>query len=253
MAITRSVIALVDSRSGKPSIPSKYREFAYSVAHDLKAPIRAVRGYAELLESRLEELQLADRLAGDCINEIESGCSKMEELIQGFLSLAEVESSTPDELVDLNEVVKDASSLLNAQLFATDGAIRVVGDLPIVRGSRPMLGTLFQNLFSNSIKYRSAKRTPVVEVRCTDCSEHGCTIAVKDNGIGFTPAQQEGVFELFKRLCPEHAGGFGLGLTICRRVVEKHGGSITAIGHLDDGATFFVSLPKAWHREDVVM
>ena len=116
--------------------------------------------------------------------------------------------------------------------------------LPTVRGDTAQLALVFQNLLSNAIKYQANGTRPEVKITAK-CDDKFCTVAIRDNGIGFESKYTERIFGLFKRLHKDEYPGTGLGLAICRRIVERHGGRIWAESTPGEGSTFYVSLPRA--------
>jgi light-regulated signal transduction histidine kinase (bacteriophytochrome) len=170
---------------------------------------------------------------------------RMEQLLQDLLSFSRTIHSDGAELgtVDLNESFAQAWSTVESRI-AESGAQVTRSPLPVVRGDVTQWALVFQNLLSNSLKYRRTDVAPVIQVSSE--KEGGrCVIAVRDNGIGFEQQYADRIFMLFKRLHKNEYPGTGLGLAICQRIVERYGGRIWAEGHQGEGATFYISMPEA--------
>lgn len=216
--------------------------FAYVASHDLKEPLRMVSSFCELLKERYADK--LDETADQYIDFAVDGAQRMHGLIDDLLQLSRAGT---DELegvaVDLNVVVSNVEHNLLAQIAEAGAELRY-HNLPTVHGDPTLLVQLFQNLISNAIKFRT-DAPPVVEIAAIEGAE-GCTVSVKDNGIGVDPAHHERMFEVFKTL---HArgkyDGNGIGLSICRKVVERHGGRLWIESSLGSGTEFFFTLPTA--------
>ena len=216
--------------------------FAYVASHDLRAPLRNVRQGLELLDAHLADRGgagldgEADELRGLVIDAVD----RMEHLIGGLLTYARVQRTgkPPDTEVDLDLVVADVVGQLDA------GDVVISTDpLPTVVGDASQLQQLLFNLIENAVRYRAHDREPRVGVVDRSTADEW-RIEVVDNGIGIEPDDQERIFELFRRA---HQGydGVGLGLTICQRIVERHGGTILVDSSPDAGAKFTVVLPRS--------
>jgi PAS domain S-box-containing protein len=216
-------------------------QFAYVASHDLQEPLRMVASYTQLLARRYKDKLDSD--ADEFIGFAVDGARRMQELINDLLTYSRVGSRALElELVDSNAVVDQVISDLGAAI--EDSAATVTrGDLTSVRADDLQLHQLFQNLIANAIKFRQPGLAPVVHVssRATDTS---CTFSVRDNGIGIEPQYVERIFMLFQRLHSraEYAGT-GIGLAICKKIVERHGGSIEVHSEPGRGTTFEFTLP----------
>jgi signal transduction histidine kinase len=233
--------------------------FAYVASHDLQEPLRKMSSFSELVVRRYGD-RLDDR-GREFLAFIAEGARRMQRLINDVLEVSKVgRSAYPKENVDLNDVVRAAVSNLS-EMIADTGAV-VSGDgLPTVRGDTALLVALMQNLIANSIKFRS-EAVPRVSVSATDPAQvrpaglEGTTgeqaepaepmweIAVEDNGIGIAPDQAERVFAMFHRLHKRNDyPGTGIGLALCQRIVEHHGGSIWLDTSYRSGARVVFTLP----------
>lgn len=214
-------------------------QFAYVASHDLKQPLRQISSFATLLERRLGET--ADGDVRDYLNYLTDGAKRMQALVNDLLDYSRV-SHRPlhNDDVDMNQIVAAALSLLQAPIAESAARIEC-GTLPPVRGDRSQLEHLLQNLVGNALKYRAADRPPVIMIACDDQG----VFSVADNGIGIPADQAERVFMIFQRLHAAQAyEGTGIGLAVCRKIVERHGGRIwLESAGAGQGSTFFFTLP----------
>jgi signal transduction histidine kinase len=225
--------------------------FASVVAHDLKEPLVTVGMFAEEVDRELGDG--ADPQVRDFLQRIQRATARMRHLIESILALSRITSrGEPFAPVDLSTVLNTISGDLRGRLEATGGCIDV-GVLPVVDGDAHQLQQLFQNLVANALKFGREGVPPEVSVRWLPFDERSpeardggrsCRIAVSDNGIGFSEASAARLFDEFERLPEaEPFEGHGLGLAICRRIVERHGGTIHARPNDGEGAVIEVDLP----------
>lgn len=221
---------------------AELEQFAYAASHDLQEPLRMVKIYAQLLARRYSEL--LDENGTSFISFIEQGVDRMERLIQDLLDYSRIAHDRTRFLqpIELTPVVNQTLSDL-APAVQESGAIITVGTLPRVLGDSERIGHVFQNLLSNSLKYRS-DRAPRVEISA-DRKDAEWVLSVRDNGIGFDQQYAEQIFGLFKRLHKDDHPGTGVGLAIVQRIVEQHGGRIWAESVLNGGTTFFFTMKPA--------
>ena len=217
--------------------------FAAVAAHDLQEPLRKIQAFGDrLAASASEHLDDKDQVY---IERMRDAATRMRVLIDDLLQLSRVTSrAQPSELVDLRDVIAKVADDLESQLSET-GAILEVGDLPVVRADPSQMHSLFQNLISNALKFRKTEQAPLVRVSVSDGLQNGMAhITVEDNGIGFDPEYGERIFKIFERLNGRaEYTGTGIGLAICKKIVSRHHGTITAEGKPGEGAIFKLSLP----------
>jgi PAS domain S-box-containing protein len=216
-------------------------QFAYSASHDLQEPLRQVAIYSQLLDRKY-----GPQLEGDALDYLAfcvEGAQRMQMLISDLLAYSQAGKSSLDStgLADVNQVMENVKKNLATSIQET-GAVLTIAPLPIVHGDPVPLTHLLQNLISNALKYR-ANRSPRVSVSAVRDGSFW-RFAVEDNGIGIPAEFQTQIFGIFKRLHDRKAyPGTGIGLAICQKIVERLGGRIWVESELDQGSTFFFTLP----------
>lgn len=219
---------------------AELEQFSYVASHDLQAPLSTIAGYAQLLEKRCHN-QL-DAQGNKFIRNIVNSCGRMQALIDDLLEYSRVgRSEKPFDVIDCNLVFEDACA--NLQLaIRQDQASVTRGDLPRVRGDSFQLLQLFQNLIGNAIKYRSSE-APMVRVSASRQGD-SWVFSVQDNGIGIAEQYHPRIFQLFQRLhSQKQYSGTGIGLAICQRIVDRHGGRLWVESEPNRGSTFYFSIP----------
>jgi PAS domain S-box-containing protein len=217
-------------------------QFAFAASHDLQEPLRMITSYSKLLFKGYRGL--LDGEAGKCIEFITEGTKRMRELLADLLAYTQVtaEDEQPLEAVDLNRVFENTLVTCKTAIDET-GATVTSERLPTIQAHEPHFLQLFQNLISNSLKYRS-ERPPQVHV-LAERQNGAFRIAFKDNGMGIAPEYHDQVFGVFKRLHGKTIPGTGIGLAICQRVVQRYGGEIWVESNVNEGATFYFTVPAA--------
>jgi light-regulated signal transduction histidine kinase (bacteriophytochrome) len=215
-------------------------QFAYVISHDLQEPLRMVAAYTEMLREAYQGK--LDEEADKYIGFASGGARRMQEMINALLDYSRVTTRGKEfETFALDDVVDEA--LMNLSVAIEEaGASIARAPLPRVHGDRSQLVRLVQNLVANAIKFRDEKRAPHVTVGGT-VEGTTCDLAVADDGIGIDPRHHARIFEVFKRVHPKKYPGTGIGLSICQRIAERHGGSIRVESSVGAGATFHVLLP----------
>lgn len=223
-------------------------QFAYVASHDLQEPLRAIAGPLTLLQRRYHG-QL-DARADEFIEHAVDGASRMQALIDDLLAFSRVGRSTePLQQTDCTQALDNALKNLKAAVDESGAQISCEG-LPTVRALSGQISVLFQNLVGNAIKFRHKDRPLQIDVGA-DARDDGWVFHVRDNGIGIEPAYFERIFLIFQRLHTHRDyPGTGIGLALCKRIAEHHGGGIWVESEPGNGSTFFFSLPRQVSREE---
>ncbi len=243
----RDITAIKETEANLARSNRELEQFAYVASHDLQEPLRKIAGFTELLANRYKGT--FDEKAESYMAYIVDGATRMRSLINDLLDYSRVMRSTR-ELADT-----DCSALLSRVLRDLEPAIKesnaeiLCGALPVIRGDQSQLGQLFQNLIGNAIKYRGVA-PPRVVINASR-QRDAWLFSVADNGIGIAPEFSERIFAIFQRLHTRaEYPGTGIGLAVCRKIVERHGGSIWVESSAGRGSTFFFTIPlKAKNTE----
>ena len=220
---------------------AELEQFAYVASHDLQEPLRAVASCVQLLQKRYQGK--LDARADEFIAHAVDGTKRMQALITDLLAYSRVGTRThPFESVNCEEVLDDALANLTIAIQESGTAIKR-DPLPTVVADATQLGQIFQNLIGNAVKFRAEGRTPEIRVAAQRGTAEW-TFSVGDNGIGIEPQYYERVFRVFQRLHTRtRYPGTGIGLAICKKIVERHGGRIWIESRPEQGTTFFFTLP----------
>jgi len=236
------------------------QQFAYVASHDLQEPLRKIRTFGDRLESKSAD-QL-DEEGQQCVERMRSAAERMQLLIEGLLSLSRVSTREQQfERVDLAEVAREVVNDLEMQIERVAGRVEV-GKLPTIQADPVQMRQLLQNLIGNALKFRREEEPPLVKVsgrfvggrdekgERRSARDERCRILIEDNGIGFDEKHRERIFGVFQRLHPRDVyEGTGIGLAVCRRIVERHGGTIAAHSKPGHGTIFEVVLPVMQARK----
>lgn len=220
-------------------------QFAYVASHDLQEPLRMVTAYTQLLAERYRGK--LDENADKFIGYASDGAQRMQVLIHDLLAFSRVGGKEAPGSVDCNAVMKDVLQALAAAIEESGAVVRH-GELPVVWADRTQVAQVFQNLIGNAIKFRG-KEPPMVSVQAEQAGQQW-QFSVSDNGIGIAPEYAENVFIVFQRLHgrAEYPGN-GIGLAICKKIVEHNGGKIWVESQDGSGSTFKFTLPCYGHEE----
>jgi two-component system, sensor histidine kinase and response regulator len=216
------------------------RHFTHAASHDLRAPLRAINGFLQAFREHSDGT--LDPIGAGYVERVLRANDRMEALLNSLLEYARLQRPKAFTEVKCHDLALQAKDDLAEQLAAVNATV-VVGDLPTVRGDSARLYQLFLNLISNASKFRKPDVDPSVSIS-SEAKGVEFTFCVEDNGIGIDPEYRTAVFEPFKRLhSHQHYDGSGLGLVICRQIVEQHGGRIWVESELGRGSRFYFSLP----------
>ncbi|MGE5505548.1 MAG: PAS domain S-box protein [Actinomycetota bacterium] len=213
-------------------------QFAYVASHDLRQPLRMISSYLKMIETRLGA-DLTEEMR-TFIGFAVSGAKRMDRLILDLLEYSRIgRGRSAFEPVALGEVVADALQNLVVEVRDAGAEVAVDCELPVVAGRAMELTRLFQNLVGNAIKYRAPDRSPRIRIECR-VEGADCLVRVVDNGMGIQPDDRDRAFQVFQRLVPrDHCEGTGIGLAVCKKIVELHGGRIWIEPAADGGGTVF--------------
>ncbi|MBN1394807.1 MAG: response regulator [Pirellulales bacterium] len=215
--------------------------FASVVAHDLRSPLLTISGYCQLLEEEFHDS--LDLTAHEYLAQIVGGAERMNRLIEDLLEYSRAgRLRGPLQSVDMRSVMIQVTANLESMIQSQDARIEI-GRMPTVTGDQTQLVQLFQNLLGNAIKFRR-EEPPLIRITATRANE-AWQFAVQDNGIGIPKEYFDRVFQTFQRLQGREYPGTGIGLAICKKIVERHGGRIWLDSVDGQGTTFFFTLPDA--------
>lgn len=221
---------------------AELEQFAYVASHDLQEPLRMVSSYMQLVEDRYKDK--LDDDGKEFIQYAVDGALRMQHLIKSLLEYSRVGADQgAHKLVEMESVVSLASQ--NLESIITSSQVVITSDrLPAISGNQSQLIQLMQNLISNAIKYSANDRRPEIHISAHPSDQgHQWRFSVRDNGIGFDQAHEEKIFVIFRRLhTKEEYAGTGIGLAICKKIIEKHGGRIWAESSPGSGSTFYFTL-----------
>lgn len=217
------------------------QEFAYIASHDLQEPLRKVMAFGDRLANKYGNA--IDETGQDYLKRMLDASQRMQILINDLLTFSRVTTrAQPFTKVNLDELIQDVVSDLENQLERTQGKVQF-SRLPTVEADPTQMHQLLQNLITNALKFHKPDTAPLVQVSAAKTGKV-CRLSIQDNGIGFDEQYLDRIFKPFQRLhSRQEYEGSGMGLAICRRIVERHGGEITAQSKLGEGATFIVTLP----------
>ncbi|MFP4543369.1 MAG: ATP-binding protein [Candidatus Kapaibacterium sp.] len=218
------------------------KQFAYIASHDLQEPLRGISNSIQIVEKKLSGKLDEDTLK--FMNFATEGAKKMQDLINGLMEYSRVENNNKsfDREVDLNKLVERVASMLELKIKENKAEIKI-NKLPVVRGNESLLYRLFQNLTDNALKFRKSHEKPVIDISSSRIGDN-YVIYFEDNGIGIKEEYFEKIFQVFRRLhTSKTIKGTGIGLAICKRIVEAHKGKIGIESKPGSGTKFIITLP----------
>ncbi len=219
---------------------AELEQFAYIASHDLQEPLRIMTNYIGLLKKRYKDK--LDKDANEYINLAIDAGNRMRTLIQSLLEYTRVNRIKPFEWIDTNETISIILEDINTSIKENNIIIRI-DKLPEIYGDSVLINVLFQHLIENAIKFRRTKN-PEIIISCKK-ENNEFLFSVKDNGIGINKKHSDSIFLIFQQLnSKEEFSGAGIGLPICKKIVERHGGKIWVESKLDEGSTFYFTISK---------
>lgn len=216
-------------------------QFASVVSHDIREPLRAITGFMELLQRKYKDK--LDAQANEYIEFAITGSKSMKNMILGITQYSQIQSNKNIfSNVDVNKALKEV--LLNLQvIIAETSAIITVDKMPTIKADASQFSQLFQNLIQNALKFKS-DQIPKIHIGCRK-QESSWLFSVSDNGMGIAPENHERIFTIFHRLhSKDQYEGSGLGLAVCKKIVERHGGRIWVESEIGKGTTFYFTIPN---------
>jgi PAS domain S-box-containing protein len=238
------------------------QEFASVASHDLQEPLRKIQAFGDRLKTKCQDALPPE--GRDYLERMQSAAGRMQTLINDLLMFARVEATaSPFVRVDLGQVAREVASDLETRIEREDARVEI-GELPVIEADPSQMRQLLQNLIGNALKYRRKGVPPVVKIHAAVIKERRAQkrpgnhptavfsqIMVEDNGIGFDEKYLDRIFLVFQRLHGrKEYEGTGMGLAVCRKIAERHNGSITARSTPGRGSTFIVTLPLRRAREE---
>lgn len=216
-------------------------EFAFVASHDLQEPLRKIQTFCDLAQKRCSPV--LDSASKEYLERVVNSASRMRQLLDDLLQFSRVATKPePFKMIDLEKIVREAADIFEKQIKETGGLLETE-NLPEIEVDESQSLQLFQNLIGNALKYRS-EESPRIRVSAKQDEQGSCEICVEDNGIGFEQQYAERIFKPFQRLHSRtEYEGTGMGLAICRKIAERHGGSIRAESEPGKGSTFIIRLP----------
>jgi two-component system sensor kinase FixL len=233
---------------------AELEQFAYVASHDLQEPLRKIRAFGDRLKGKMDEGDIGE--GRDYLERMQNAAARMQTLINNLLTFSRVISTTqPFVPVDLGAVTREVLGDLEVRIEQTKAKIEV-GELPTIDADRMQMRQLIQNVIGNALKFQPPEASPVVKVTAeivkqpfSNAAEptpddEVCVLRIQDNGIGFDEKYMDKIFAMFGRLHGRtEYEGTGVGLAVCRRITERHSGTITATSKPGEGATFIIRMP----------
>ena len=250
-AVQRIITDRITAQSEREKLIDKLSEsneelarFAFVCSHDLQEPLRMIRSFSEKLQDHIADDLIDDEKGQKYFRFVTEGATRAQDLICDILAYSSIDCDTQQlQLVDTNELIDGIRNAMHVPL--QNGGGKITWDqLPEIQGNRTQLYQLFQNLINNAIKYQSVESAPIVHISACDAGNLW-QFSIKDNGIGIEERHVSKIFDVFQRLHRKSQyAGTGVGLSICKKVVERHGGSIRVESEHGAGSTFIFTLLK---------
>ena len=233
-------------------------DFAYVASHDLQEPLRKIEAFGDRLQKKYGEILPDDGKM--FVDRMHNAASRMRRLINDLLSYSRITTNAkPFQWISLEDLVTEVQSDLQIRIEENEAVIET-NDLPKLECDATQMRQLIQNLVSNALKFRKPDRTPIIKIHgvlenaANSITEKNLVMTISDNGIGFDNAFKEQIFTIFQRLHSRNEyEGTGIGLATCRKIVERHGGTIDAFGVQDEGSTFKFIIPQKQTSKEIAV
>jgi signal transduction histidine kinase len=234
---------LVKMNDDLQAVNRELEAFAYSVSHDLRAPLRHIAGFAELLQKHSDSV--LDDKGRHQITKILDAANRMDNLVDDLLAFSRIgRTETQKTTINIEQLIESVVAEIAPETQGRNIAWRI-GTLPMCYGDPSLLRLVFSNLISNAVKFTRSREQAQIEIGLLDDTPEEVIVFVRDNGVGFDMKYKDKLFGVFQRLHSHEAfEGTGIGLATVQRIVHRHGGRVWAEGAVDRGATFYVALPK---------
>jgi len=226
-------------------------DFAHIASHDLQEPLRKINSFGDLLKESLNDKLIDDEREN--FDYMIDGAKRMQIMINDLLTYSRITTNIgPFQSVDPNKVIDDLKKLELANILDnTQGRLLVPQPLLIINGDSSQIYQLFQNLITNGFKFHRQGVNPTVTIRCISVPNNKIKFYVRDNGIGIEPEYYEQIFTMFKRLhSREQYSGTGIGLAVCKKIIQRHGGEIGVESKLGEETTFWFTLPNSSNKPE---
>ncbi len=226
------------------------QDFASVAAHDLQEPLRKIQTFSDRVKLKAKDSISPE--AYDYLDRVQASAKRMQILINDLLTYSRVTTkANPFSQVSLNKIVTQVKSDLEIRIEQTADTVNI-SNLPDIDADPTQMHQLFQNLISNALKFHKPDCPPIVTISA-NVDDKTCAITIADNGIGFEQKYADRIFTIFQRLHGRHEyEGTGIGLAVCRKIIDRHGGRIVARSELGKGSTFIVYLPIKQHTESTL-
>ena len=243
MKVNERTAELVKMNDDLQAVNRELEAFTYSVSHDLRAPLRHIAGFAELLQQNSDSV--LDDKGRHQITKILDAANRLDNLVDDLLAFSRIgRAETKKTTINIEQLVESVVAEIAPDTQGRNIAWRI-GTLPMSYGDPSLLRLVFSNLISNAVKFTRIREQAQIEIGLLDDTPEEVIIFVRDNGVGFDMKYKDKLFGVFQRLHSHEAfEGTGIGLATVQRIVHRHGGRVWAEGAVDNGATFFVALPK---------
>ncbi len=235
------------------------QDFAYVASHDLQEPLRKIQAFGDLLQEEYAESLGSGK---EYVTRMLHAAGRMRVLIDDLLAFSRVTTKAlPFSKVDLQQILSEVLLDLESTILQNKGKVIIETPLPTIEADPFQMRQLFQNLLSNALKFHTKEKSPVIKITAKEVTKEETSksedkkyvISIQDNGIGFDEKYLDRIFTIFERLHGRNEfSGTGIGLAVCRKIIERHYGSITAKSKPDYGTTFFLTLPVSQPKEKEV-